>query len=157
MNKVNKALGLLRHKTAQAQALVKSTRGVHKRVYKINDVLNATVAEQNERLETLASNCRHYRTRLAESEDRINLVEEKNNEIYQQLKSANRARSELLESHREQSGKISSLTYRNRDLQAQLSAERKAHKADRIVMVGACLMILGYQAYVQGWANALLH
>ncbi|QJD55325.1 hypothetical protein PssvBMR16_gp20 [Pseudomonas phage MR16] len=89
MSKVQKALGKLRFKAQQAEALRKGAGTAARKVVElrsINDTLNATVVEQNERMETLAGNCAHYRQRLADATDKISELEDANGELYSQLR-----------------------------------------------------------------------
>ncbi|QJD54965.1 hypothetical protein PssvBMR12_gp17 [Pseudomonas phage MR12] len=91
MSKVQKALGKLRFKAQQAEALRKGAGTAARKVVElrsINDTLNATVVEQNERMETLAGNCAHYRQRLADATDKISELEDANGELYSQLREA---------------------------------------------------------------------
>ncbi|QMP84039.1 hypothetical protein pphageT12_18 [Pseudomonas phage pphageT12] len=91
MSKVHKALGKLRFKTQQAEARRKDASASARKVVElqgINNILNATVVEQNERMETLAGNCMHYRQRLADVTDKISELEDANGELYSQLRVA---------------------------------------------------------------------
>lgn len=90
MSKTQKALGKLRHKIAQAETDARTARRIHeqaKRVTSLNDTLNATVVEQNERMETLAANCTHYRQRVADLQDKVSELEDRNGDLYSRLKS----------------------------------------------------------------------
>jgi len=100
MSKTQKALGKLRHKIAQAETDARTARRIHeqaKRVTSLNDTLNATVVEQNERMETLASNCTHYRQRVADLQDKVGELEERNGDLYSRLKDAGAAHNAAVE------------------------------------------------------------
>lgn len=91
MSKVNKAIGKLRHKIQQAEAARKAANRSPSqlaRLQSLNDTLNATVVEQNERMETLADNCRHYRQKNADLSDKVAELEEDNGVLYSQLRTA---------------------------------------------------------------------
>ena len=97
MSKTQKALGKLRCKIQQAETDARTARRIHeqaKRVTSLNDTLNATVVEQNERMETLASNCTHYRQRVADLQDKVAELEDKNGDLYSQNKTVKAARQE---------------------------------------------------------------
>ncbi|QJD54785.1 hypothetical protein PssvBMR6_gp17 [Pseudomonas phage MR6] len=91
MSKVQKALGKLRFQIQQAEAAHKAAKrspSQLNRLHSLNDTLNATVVEQNERMETLADNCRHYRQAKSDLQDKVSELEEANGELYSQLRTA---------------------------------------------------------------------
>lgn len=98
MSKVQKAIGKLRQKTQQAEQLCRISRAAARdasKVSALNDTLNATVVEQNERLETLGANCRGYRERIADLNEILEQANERGAKDYAEIQRLGKANREL--------------------------------------------------------------
>lgn len=159
MSKTQKVLGKLRCKIQQAEgakAAAAKLPGELKACRTLNDTLNATVIEQNERMETLAQNCTHYRQRLADLTEQhddaladIDAMRGSHAELRGALKDARLAHTET--AHQltstlelaEFRGKVNTtLRLHNEEL-------RRTMKYDRLCTIGASALILGWVLYSQ--------
>lgn len=144
MSKTQKALGKLRHKIQQAETDARTARRIHERaklVTSLNDVLNATVVEQNERMETLAANCMHYRQRVADLQDKVAELEDRNGELYSQTK--------LVKANRqEERDEYETLLRQDRHLAAKKLAEAQGYlRLSRISTIVVTVALLATAAW----------
>jgi chromosome segregation ATPase len=152
MSKVQQSRAALGSLIRQAKAQLAEAKLTNRRASGINDQLNATVVEQNERLETLAGNCGHYRQRIKELTDRESDLTEQNTKLYDDLHDAKADRKLYWDSLCRERNDYA-------DAAAQLVRAKSLLTQNRWAAGAAFVLILGNELYRNGafgqaWAYA---
>jgi septal ring factor EnvC (AmiA/AmiB activator) len=138
MNQVQKARAAFSSGMASLKKERAAVRAEYKRVKGMNDHLNATIVEQNERLETLARNCAHYRERISELNNKLAIRDDNDSRQFNELGELRRA----LRNER--------IAYSK--LERELSRESANKRTAVTIGYMLCALVLGY-AGPQAWGK----